>query len=883
MSVKSVNINKIDLPKLLNELEIISINDKHIKSFDELKNKSEYKKIRQLINSCFRYKLKTSELIDSYIRLFAKKVIILKKKDFVDYDSFIKMIGIVKEYTCIIIIINDKPDNLKDIINTIIKYNNSMSKKKIELKHQIIDFIIETDEHKSNDLKIKIESQPNLLSICGDELKKEITDINIDYEKIFNELKNNSEYKKIRQLINSCFGYKLKIDPLIKGYIRCYTRENIYLNLNVLSDDKLFKEYIDSRLPVSKEYVCIVLNIYYDNINSNDLIKIIKMINKYNNSMSKNKYIKLKHQIIDFIMIDYYLIYEHFIHNKNIDNYKNLIENYEQISKILNNNYVNNNYPIQIEIISGDKILSKIKDDINYSSIIYMIFNNFCTEENFNNMFFGQKYDLDRDSLWFILWHKNIIMSVSCFYSKKLQNSQNFTDNVESFCTKKEFYNNGYILMKYIIQYNINNKNNKNKYIIIGIEKNQRELINYYRNNGFVFYKKNEIGNIYMTYKIPEYDIIKFKIPTINTGKINVLLNEVKYMNFEDIYDYDYNKICIYKDKTIHFKKDEYLKLLDNSIIEAINNFESLDNNKKIEYYNVARELSELDLCDPLDGFIKKCYKMSYYMNMNEYNTNNYEVKYKVAKRFYITYYILTNLKMNDRTIMEGINIWNDAYCDIRYGYKNILNKKIKLDVNEKLTLDYMNNLIKFNYLPHCYFNLNYLKSYDTNLDYMMDFNTDVERYNLIFLNPKLSKKNCCDRFDLSEDYLISGLSSVFLLYWEYEDFMVNLGHEYMHTFRYSTSLCSKLFPDLYYKIKTYYTELNEIQQFEILADIQSLSIFSLLLENSINDKEDKIKMLQKSLSAICNGGEDQHHPSAEIRIKSVCIIKFIYDIFHRI
>ena len=586
---------------------------------------------------------------------------------------------------------------------------------------------------------------------------------------------------------------------------------------------------------------------------------------------------------------NYYELYMEYLGSKTEKNFNKLYSNMKEISDSLERINSKNDSGLFIEIVSGDKLKEKIKNDINYFPIVYIIAENFSEKNNYNDMFLGSVYnDFDIDTLWFLLWYNGLIVSLLCFFSNKLKNyiENNYEQNIQSFCTKTNFTNKGFstILMKYFINFNIKNKG---FYLILAIHKHEEYLFNLYRklgfalhyidNNNIIYGDNNKI--IYMQYKIP-INIIEMVNISINNNKVFIspseVRTEIRKTNHILCDDVD-NEKNIIQEKYL----TEYNKVLKNADIL----FENFSLEKKLEYYNVAKQLSELELHDRWSNLpSNKGYKFGYYMTEKEYKYTGNEEKIFVAKRYFITNYLLNNLELNGKKLIDGIEIFSSAFHDIKFYFGEFLKKSIPdhtvLSEEEKEIMKTLRIYFDYNYLPHCYFKVNLLLN---NEQIYYDAKPVLYKELKYFIHDKLNgyKRQNFSSIELDESYLTSGISSYYLLAWDYETFLFGFSHEYMHLFKNSESFTKRIFGDrILTDVSKLFDEYDNNYKFEILADIKSFSIMAIILEHSILGNENKKKIIKSALKALCRYPDDGSHPDFKIRVNLLTCVTSLNLLF---
>ena len=518
-------------------------------------------------------------------------------------------------------------------------------------------------------------------------------------------------------------------------------------------------------------------------------------------------------------------------------------------------------------------------------------------------------------------------------------NLQSFATRSDS--DKIKFRNKGYnnILMKYTLQY----LNKLGCTVLkLGVEPHNFDLVNVYSKVGFELVPVINLPNKFMKYMCPKFETIKFVLPEENQPKITIpsfdLPNIISWTgsnssgfyytetgmtyNLGDIHD----KICSQPDPTNKFQESLYKTEYNTRLIEANNKFNGLTNDEKIKYYIKARELSELrlwsggddiylevnDIANDIQNingiydFVKRFkpgYQNNYYLTESEYQTTNDTIKIRVAQRYYITQYLLDHVKQNGQTLTEGIQRWRQAFYDIRMIFLPALRKKVieynnihpgiiqltNLNIISKIEAIFSNCL-----QPHSYFNLSLMRNGTKSL--MLNYinqgkypdENDAYKFVSLLLNPFANLANegpkSIDKNGLSEEQITEGIAAVYLLSWDYEHYLTNMMHEIMHTFRYSDELNHILFDNLYPFVDQLNNTINfaddEIRKLELIADIISFMIMSILLEHSGATKEEKYNLIKKMPLPICGGGDPQH-PPGKLRINTMRIIPSLYSVLN--
>lgn len=654
--------------------------------------------------------------------------------------------------------------------------------------------------------------------------------------------------------------------------------------------------------------------------------------------------------------------YNIYMGNSTDNMFKEMIKSDDKLAELLENNYVaKTDHILSIEVISGDKLKEKLDStDKNiaaiYSSVRYIVTKEFAIHPTNNNivhrMVLG-KYveDFLQTSKWFILYDNDLIVSVLCYLSNNNVDKDGPNDNLQSFATRSDrdkikFRSQGYnqILMKYTVQYLSKLKCDVLK---LGVEPHNFGLLNVYNKVGFEYVPILDKPIKYMKYECPKFETIKFRLPEENKDKLIIpsfdlpqillwpgstttgyyfenIFNNLKISNIS-------TAICTQPDPTNKFNIVLYRQIYDKVLEDAKNKFMTLSDNQKLEYYNKAKQLAELNLwegnsdlneevkpresgrqagviglMDDIYQIVKKFkpgYENNYYMTYDEYKTNDDLIKIRVAKRYYITQYLIDNIKLNGVSIHDGIQKWRQAYYDIRMIFIKAMRKRIKADINfvinpnfdemEK-TLGHMESIFSNCLQPHSYFNVSLMRngSEALFLDYINKNNyptgDNEHKFISMMINPnahlagEIAKST--NHSGLSQEQVIEGIAVIYLLTWEYEHFLTNMMHEIMHTFRDSDNLNLVLFDQLY----PYIDELakihpnifqNQIRKLEMIADIIAFSAMSILLEHSDLSNEQQYTLLKKAPLPICGTQADADHPSGHFRVNTLRIIPHIANI----
>ena len=398
--------------------------------------------------------------------------------------------------------------------------------------------------------------------------------------------------------------------------------------------------------------------------------------------------------------------------------------------------------------------------------------------------------------------------------------------------------------------------------------------------------------------------------------------------------DKDIHKnICNVPDPTDRFQEQEYITAYNRKLTTANNIFKQLSNANKLKYYNEARELAGLSQWngDPdiektvanlsdigsVDGIYRTVkvfepgYMNNYYMTEKEYKTNDETIKLRVGERYFITNYLLNNVELNGVKLIDGIQKWRSAFYDLRLIFIQAMRKKIidynnNQPINNKLvmhpdftdiekTLSYIEMIFWDNLHPYCYFNLSFMENDGKSLvlDYINKnaYPDDDNDYKFVsyMINPHAihgGDYKALDKNGLTEEQVISGIAAVNLLSWDYDQFLTNMMHEIMHTFRHTESLNHILFQDLYGWIDRLANETgqlnNPIRKLELIADVISFNIMSILLEHSDLSIQEQYNKIKNMPLPICHG-QDAEHPPGILRINTLRVIPHIYSVLSQV
>ncbi|QKF93629.1 acyl-CoA N-acyltransferase [Fadolivirus algeromassiliense] len=658
--------------------------------------------------------------------------------------------------------------------------------------------------------------------------------------------------------------------------------------------------------------------------------------------------------------------YTNFMNNSNNITFDDLLKADQEMANYMESKY-KQSQSLTIEIISGDQLKQKIESlnipiSSKYSGVRYIINKEFGLvngSRHFDMVLGNFHLDFKDTTKWFILSDNNLIVSVLCWLSNKIPTINNPTnDNLQSFGTRSDnldnkFRSQGYnqILMKYASQY-INQSGCS--ILTLGVEPYNFGLINVYRKVGFELIPSINGPNKYMKYICPSFETINFVLPVENNPPIAIPSFELPTIiqwpgeNTETHFKLEFNdngtirrinknissEICnSASDPTNRFDRNNYIREYDIRLNEAKDKFNLLNQDQQLDLYNKARELSELSLWGGNTHFrknevrnestdigsmndiydivkiFKPGYENNYYMTKEEYQTTNNTIKLRVAKRYYITEYLINNISLNGVKLIDGIYKWRFAYYDIRTIFLKAIRQKIteynnkQNEFNKIIYHSNYDNISKTmttleaifwdNLMPHAYHKLSFLRN-NINKDLVMDYinkntypNTNEDHeFVSIYINPYAHMGpdyKAIDPLQLSEEQVISGIGAVYLLSWEYEHFLTNMIHEIMHKFRESDDLNHILFDNLYPYIDKLANETsgleNPIRKVELIADLISFSIMSIMLEHSNLNYTQQYNKIKNMPLPLC-GGHDIQHPPASLRLNSLRLIPHIYQVF---
>lgn len=582
--------------------------------------------------------------------------------------------------------------------------------------------------------------------------------------------------------------------------------------------------------------------------------------------------------------------YDAFIQNSTEENFNKMIQSDRVLNNELESKHVDGD--LYLEFISGDKLKEKIANDSKYTAIRYLIAKEFAKDNYAHQDMILGKYPLDfaGNTVWFLLFNENLIVSIAAFLGDKTPTyDENSNDNFQSFVTRENYQRRQYnaILSKYAINFLSNGS--KCNLIKLGIEPQNKSLIDVYNRVGFTIEHPNK-DNIYMYKQCTSY--IPFITPSLDNGKLKIESFDLKPIikwGYQDGRFINGNicrvddmteKLCSYRDPTSVFTESLYRTSRKEAVEKINEEIDQLSEEKSMYYYYEAKSKSEMkipkftndDYTDYFDINIKKGYQKPkygltmFYLTEDEYLSNNKEVQIKAGKRYYSQKRLLELIKYDNRTLKQGIDLYREAFYDFRFIFLRIFREKPKdFYIKFKHPIFEIERLFYDCTHPHCFFDC----SYDQNN-----------------LHPAIHPgEYAMSKNGLQENHIQIGIGAIYLLTWDYENFLSCIIHEFMHKFKddIMTRLVKELFPDMLEWIKNLpidELENHPIKPLEVWADLLAYSNIATLLDHTTLSDNDKWKMIQKMVSCICHTAPDDHHPSGNLRVNLLRSIPQIYELY---
>lgn len=396
------------------------------------------------------------------------------------------------------------------------------------------------------------------------------------------------------------------------------------------------------------------------------------------------------------------------IANKKLTNYNKILINFN----VKDNNIINYIISLKKQLYLKNKIIVKNTTNYYYQKNLQNIYllsnliNNYFVKNSFNKKLL-KNLNVKVQIKQHYMLNLNYNSSNNKHYIKKYRR---FMNDYKRF--QLVYYYKDYKKSKLISPLNLNSYFVDNLYNV----KNLKKLY-YYYNCSFYDFKSllinrfsKKSNNTNFTYRITNYkNLYKSKylskrinsliaISKINYSKINYLLN-LNLIN----YNLQFNDNLFYIDLilnlaarkfNLNYNQLSYMNFINNRYVNNYNTFLIYKNKKN------SKKLNKIIL---KKKYIFKTYNLKYFINIYNYNYNNFNFKSKTNNKFIIKY---KNIKKNNKLFFY-INTNTYNYCinyklfNLYYNYNKQIIKHSKIFI--KLTkINYLNNIYKiYNYYSY--------------------------------------------------------------------------------------------------------------------------------------------------------------------------------------